>query len=68
MLVEPQLPRALWPIGQVKKVHPSADGHVRSVDVRIGEREYTRPVARLVILPAVPTDDEDIQPSPTTSL
>ena len=56
MLVDPQLPRALWPIGRVVKVHPSADGHVRSADVKIKDKIYTRPVARLVILPAIPED------------
>ncbi|KAJ7997942.1 hypothetical protein DPEC_G00217400 [Dallia pectoralis] len=35
MLVDPQLPRALWPIGRVIKVHTSADGHVRSAEVEI---------------------------------
>ncbi|KAJ7992610.1 hypothetical protein DPEC_G00280470 [Dallia pectoralis] len=35
MLVDPQLPRALWPIGRVLKVHTSADGHVRSAEVEI---------------------------------
>ena len=59
MLVDPRLPRALWPIGHVTKVHPSADSHVRSVDVRIKDRVYTRPVARLVALPAVPTGEEE---------
>lgn len=59
MLVNPQLPRALWPMGHVTKVHPSADGHVRSADVKIGGRDYTKPVARLVALPAVPTVEDD---------
>lgn len=63
MLVDPQLPRALWPIGRVIKVHTSADGHVRSADVKIKDKVYTRPVARLVILPAIP-DDKD-QPTPS---
>ncbi|KAI3375182.1 hypothetical protein L3Q82_021085, partial [Scortum barcoo] len=34
MIVDPQLPRALWPIGRVIKTHPSPDGHVRSADVK----------------------------------
>nr|XP_061835547.1 uncharacterized protein LOC133618822 [Nerophis lumbriciformis] len=59
MLVDPQLPRALWPIGHVTKVHPSNDGHIRSADVRIRDREYTIPVARLVVLPALPPDEEE---------
>ncbi|XP_068509163.1 uncharacterized protein [Syngnathus scovelli] len=59
MLVDSQLPRASWPVGNVAKVHPSADGHIRSADVRIGEHHYTRPVARLVALPALPAGKDD---------
>ncbi|KAL7873501.1 hypothetical protein AOLI_G00125720 [Acnodon oligacanthus] len=35
MLMDPQLPRALWPIGRVVKVHHSDDGYIRSADVSI---------------------------------
>jgi len=56
MIVDPQLPRALWPIGHIVKVHPSPDGHIRSADVTVKDRTYTRPVARLVILPAFPEE------------
>lgn len=58
MIVDPQLPRAMWPIGRIVKVHPSLDGHVRSADVKVRDRTYTRPVARLVILPALPVGEE----------
>ncbi|KAM9771400.1 uncharacterized protein ACBT44_004334 isoform 1-T1 [Syngnathus typhle] len=56
MITEPQLPRAMWPIGHVTKVHRSDDGHIRSADVDIKGRQYTRPVARLVVLPALPAE------------
>ncbi|XP_036000189.1 uncharacterized protein LOC118564903 [Fundulus heteroclitus] len=56
MLMDPQLPRALWPVGRVTKVHPSADGHIRSADVRVKDRVYTRPVARMIVLPATPEE------------
>lgn len=59
MVADPQLPRALWPIGHVIKVHRSDDGLVRSADVNVNGRVYTRPVARLVVLPAVPSEDSD---------
>lgn len=59
MLVDPQLPRAHWPIGCVTKVHPSADGHIKSADVQIKDKTYTRPVARMVVLPALPAETED---------
>ncbi len=54
MIVDPQMPRALWPVGHVIKTHYSSDGHVRSADVDIKGQVYTRPVARLVILPNLP--------------
>ncbi len=56
MIVDPQLPRSLWPVGRVIKTYPSPDGHIRSADVQIKGHIYTRPVARLVILPALPKD------------
>ncbi len=56
MIVDPQLPRSLWPVGRVIKTYPSPDGHIRSADVQIKGHVYTRPVARLVILPALPKD------------
>ncbi|XP_073770437.1 uncharacterized protein [Danio rerio] len=62
LLMDPQLPRALWPIGKVIKVHLSADQHVRSVDVQIKDKIYTRPVARLIVLPALPESDGESAP------
>lgn len=64
MIMDPQLPRALWPIGQVKALHHSDDGVVRSADVDIKGQVYTRPVSRLVILPALPTGDGDTASGP----
>lgn len=64
MLVDPQLPRALWPIGHVTKVHRSDDGCIRSADVDIRGHVYTRPVARLVMLPALPSGEDDASVSP----
>ncbi|XP_023806317.1 SH3 and multiple ankyrin repeat domains protein 2 isoform X1 [Oryzias latipes] len=57
MLVDSQLPRASWPIGRVK-IHQSDDGHIRSADVEINGHVYTRPVARLVLLPALPSGED----------
>lgn len=68
MIADPQFPRALWPIGTVIKTHLSPDGHVRSMDVKVKDRVYTRPAARLVVLPALPTgEDEDCSVPTTTS-
>ena len=35
MIVDPQLQRALWPVGHVIKVQPRADGNVGSVDAKM---------------------------------
>ncbi|KAL3987511.1 hypothetical protein ACER0C_014626 [Sarotherodon galilaeus] len=35
MVTDPQLPRALWPVGRVTKVIPSDDGKIRTAEVDI---------------------------------
>ncbi len=57
MIVDPQLPRALWPVGKISQVFPGADGRVRAANVEVKGRTYTRIVARLILLPALPEDD-----------
>lgn len=64
ILVDPQLPRASWPIRRVVKVHTGADGQVRCVDVKIRDKIYTIPVARLVLLPAIPKDEDPSNSAP----
>ena len=54
MVVDRNLPRAYWPIGRIASVVRSDDGHVRSAEVKIGDRSYQRPVAKLVPLPELP--------------
>lgn len=63
MVVDPQLPRALWPIGRISKVIPSGDGRVRSAEVKIKDRTYTRPVTKLIELPKMPEDASDSRPN-----
>ncbi len=57
MIVDSQLPRALWPVGKVVQVFPGSDGRVRTANVNVKGRTYTRVVARLIQLPALPEDD-----------
>lgn len=57
MIVDNQLPRALWPVGKVSQVFPGPDTRIRSAEVTVKGRTYIRPVARLVSLPALPNDD-----------
>ncbi len=33
MIIDPQLPRAQWPVGRFAKLIPSADGHIRLAQV-----------------------------------
>lgn len=54
LIVDPQLPRALWPVGQVSRVFSGVDSRVRTAQIKVGEKSYTRPVARLIKLPAIP--------------
>lgn len=51
LVVDPQFPRPLWPVGRVTQVISGVDGRVRTVEVRVGDRSYIRPVARLIPLP-----------------
>lgn len=62
MVVDPQLPRAQWPLGHVTEVIPETDGRVRTALVKVKDKIYTRPVTCLVALPAIP-DTDTVSPS-----
>lgn len=53
LVMDPQLPRAQWPIGKVIKAHPCPDGRVRSADVLIQDRTYT--IQYKAICPSCPS-------------
>jgi len=53
MIVDPQLPRASWPIGRITETYPGKDGKVRTTKVIIQGREYIRPVSRIIPLPEI---------------
>ncbi|XP_048061180.1 uncharacterized protein LOC125277035 [Megalobrama amblycephala] len=57
LIVDPQLPRALWPVGTVTEILAGADGRIRIARVRVKEKTYTRPVVRLIPLPHLEDDD-----------
>lgn len=60
LIVDPQLPRASWPVGRITKTHPGVDGRIRTASVQVKNHTYIRPVARLILLPALEdTDEED---------
>ncbi|XP_063368187.1 uncharacterized protein LOC134656557 [Cydia amplana] len=56
VIVDPAMPRNVWPKGRVHEVHAGADGRIRIVDVKTQSGMLTRPVARLALLP---TADDD---------
>ena len=62
LIVDPQLPRALWPVGTVTATYPGVDGRIRTAAIKVKDRTYIRPVARLVQLPKLEDTAED---SPT---
>lgn len=63
LIMDPQLPRALWLMGKVTRTFPGPDGRIRTVAVQVQDRTYVRPVARLIPLPKLEDDDRS---SPTT--
>lgn len=40
MIVDPQLPRALWPVGKIMKVLPGANGLIRTAEVKVQDHTY----------------------------
>ncbi|XP_036070983.1 uncharacterized protein LOC118599568 [Oryzias melastigma] len=60
MVVDSQLPRALWPVGRVVKTCADSDGRVRAAEVKIKGHTYLRPVVRLVQLPAWEDEDDSV--------
>ncbi|XP_077361612.1 uncharacterized protein LOC144006574 [Festucalex cinctus] len=57
MVMDPQLPRAMWPIGRVTNVLPGQDKRIRTAEVQVQGKTYVRPVARLIALPSIPDID-----------
>ncbi len=44
MIVDYQLPRAQWPVGQVTKVFPGEDGRARTAEVEVKKNLAVRSV------------------------
>lgn len=54
MIVDHQLPRALWPVGSIVQVFPGKDNRVRSAEIKVKDRTYLRPVTKIISLPPLP--------------
>ena len=50
IVMEPGLPRNVWKTGLVTKVEQGKDSYVRSVVVKIGQKEYDRPISKIIPL------------------
>lgn len=61
MVMDPNLPRASWPIEKVQKVLPSSDGRVRVVEIMINGKTYVHPVSHLVALTEITDDPEPLK-------
>ncbi|XP_039762487.1 uncharacterized protein LOC120635535 [Pararge aegeria] len=51
VIVDPNMPRGVWPRGIIEAVLPGRDGRVRVVDVRTKSGLLRRPAVRVAILP-----------------
>ena len=47
LVVEPNQPRGIWPLGRMGSTHPGQDGVVRAVTVRTQYGEHKRPITQL---------------------
>jgi hypothetical protein len=50
LVIEPGLPRGVWKTGLITQVEESQDGCIRTVVVKIGKKEYTRPISKIIPL------------------
>ncbi|XP_024226534.1 uncharacterized protein LOC112213679 [Bombus impatiens] len=62
ILREDNMPSMHWPLGRVIKVHPGADGVIRTATIQTAEGVLDRAVKRLVPLPIQPDLEKPEQP------
>ena len=47
LVVSPNTPRGQWLLGRILEVYPGRDGHVRSVRLQVGDKQYLRPIVKV---------------------
>ncbi|XP_034946345.1 uncharacterized protein [Chelonus insularis] len=50
--IKDNLPPAQWPLARVIGVHPGQDGLIRVVSIKTSKTTFTRPITKLIVLPA----------------
>lgn len=59
LLKNESTPPCRWPLARIVRLHPGGDGCVRVVDVRTAGGKFTRPVVKIVPLPAAKADERE---------
>lgn len=67
IIVDPTLPRNVWPRGIVTATFPGPDGAVRNVEVRTRGGVFRRPASRLAVLPLQPGADTGVRRGETVA-
>ena len=47
LVIDSGTPRRQWKLGRIEAVYPGADGNVRVVDVKEGDKIYRRSIGRI---------------------
>ncbi|XP_071118402.1 uncharacterized protein [Haliotis cracherodii] len=47
IVVSPDTPRGVWPLGRVLKTYPGKDDHIRVLDVQVGKTVVKRPITKV---------------------
>ncbi|XP_041970752.1 uncharacterized protein LOC121727140 [Aricia agestis] len=58
LIVDPTLPRGLWPLARVSRTYPGQDGRVRVADLLTKGGTLRRPARKLIVLEAQPVATE----------
>ena len=47
LVVSPDTPRGQWPLGRILEVYPGKDGHIQSVRLQVGKKQYSRTIVKV---------------------
>ena len=55
LVVSTETPRGEWPMGRVIETYPGADGHIRTVKLRVRGKDLVRPITKICPIDLNPT-------------